>query len=752
MVASVENADTTLYFLTEEIIFGKSKEVGVKPRPGKPNPRHPQRRRSWFYHLALAMSEVSRGRKTMWSANHPRNHLWPYLTGVKNRKGWSWSAPNPNLYLPLQLLLRDSSLEEEDTIPPKAEGNANYPVLQRTRGSDSFSVPPRSEGCTSFPLPPRMQGSDIYPVLPKTQGSVSYPIPLRMQGSASYPVPPRMQGTDSYPVPPRTQDSASFPLPLRMQGGSSFPVPPRIQGSASFPVPPRIQGSASFPVPPRIQGSASFPVPPRMQGSASFPVPPRTQGNANFHVPPRMQGSVSFPVLPRTQDSASFPVTPRIQDNACYPVPPSMQDSLSFPASPRTQDSVSYPVSPRIQGSISYPIPSGPQGSVSYPAPPRPQDNISYPVPPRPMDSASYPEPSKPPDGVSYPLPQRPQDSISYTVPPRPLDNVSYPVPPRTESNNSYPVSSPYTMPEMLGYGHCSGYRSRGRNVHNLVPIKKEEPILNEDTAVFKNDSQYCKQTSDVKSPLIQYCEPATDEKSIIKTENFLQEDISVKNVKMETAEDTASDDMHDCSFSDQANGRPFIKEEFADRGEFVLEDSFLKTSIGEAVCVQNVQLEEDLKPKDDVRRQEEETKVQTGVLDQLSDENLNQTKHTGGKDGAVIRRESKKCRIQRLFGKTDSPPRRSKVFRTRTKIIKCKSCRLGRNDVKDLLKPRPLNQEIATCSYVMLDELVDECPLGHLLDPSIASINLKSGLVTVYCSKCDVTVYMKNSIIPKVK
>lgn len=107
---------------------------------------------------------------------------------------------------------------------------------------------------------------------------------------------------------------------------------------------------------------------------------------------------------------------------------------------------------------------------------------------------------------------------------------------------------------------------------------------------------------------------------------------------------------------------------------------------------------------------------------------------------------------MQRLFGKTDSPPRRSKVFSTRTKIIKCKRCRLGRNDMKDLPKARPLNQEIATCSYVMLDELVDECPLGHLLDPSIASINLKSGLVTVYCSKCDVTVYMKNSIIPKVK
>lgn len=107
---------------------------------------------------------------------------------------------------------------------------------------------------------------------------------------------------------------------------------------------------------------------------------------------------------------------------------------------------------------------------------------------------------------------------------------------------------------------------------------------------------------------------------------------------------------------------------------------------------------------------------------------------------------------MQRLFGRTDSPPRRRHASNSRTKVIKCKSCRLGRDVMKDLPKPRPLDQEIATCSYVMLEELADECPLGHLLDPRIASINLSTGLVTVYCSDCDVVIYMKNSIVPKVK
>ena len=62
---------------------------------------------------------------------------------------------------------------------------------------------------------------------------------------------------------------------------------------------------------------------------------------------------------------------------------------------------------------------------------------------------------------------------------------------------------------------------------------------------------------------------------------------------------------------------------------------------------------------------------------------------------------------------------------------------------------PRPLLQEdMLTCSYVMLDEVVNECPLGHLLNPGLSSLNVRTGILTVTCPECDITLYMKTDIM----
>lgn len=118
--------------------------------------------------------------------------------------------------------------------------------------------------------------------------------------------------------------------------------------------------------------------------------------------------------------------------------------------------------------------------------------------------------------------------------------------------------------------------------------------------------------------------------------------------------------------------------------------------------------------------------------------------------------RESKSCKFQRLFGGSNSPPKPSKLKRNAKtpSNIKCKMCRLGNKKSENLPKPHPslLQQELATCSYIILDELDNKCPVGHWLDAKIASINRKSGLVTAYCLECKITIYMKNNILPRIK
>lgn len=94
-----------------------------------------------------------------------------------------------------------------------------------------------------------------------------------------------------------------------------------------------------------------------------------------------------------------------------------------------------------------------------------------------------------------------------------------------------------------------------------------------------------------------------------------------------------------------------------------------------------------------------------------------------------------------------DSPRTESPTIRLKDKqkTIKCKSCRRLERDTE---VPRPLLQEeMATCSYVMVEEVVDECPLGHLLNPGLASLNVRTGILTVTCPECHITLHMKTSI-----
>ncbi|ROT85372.1 hypothetical protein C7M84_015747 [Penaeus vannamei] len=535
----------------------------------------------------------------MWAANHPSNHLWPYLTGVTNRKGWSWGAPNPSLYLPLRLLLKDSSLEEEDTMPPTTEGDATY------------SVPPKTEGNTNFPEPPRMQDR------------------------ASFPVAPRMEGRTSVPVPQRTQGSASFPVPPRMQGNASLPLPPRIQENASFPVPPRTQGSASYLLTTRMQGRGIYPESPGNQSSANYPVPPRTQGGASYTVPPRTQGSVSYLLTTRMQDRGIYPESPGNQGYRTVSV-------SRYPQGHRVASVTFYPQECRVVA-----ITLNPQGIRVVPITLYLQGHkvvlvTLYLQGHRVVPITLYPQGCKVVSVSLYLQGHRIAPATQYPQARKMVSISLYPQGHRIGSASLY---------LLLGYRVASvaqGHRIGSASLYLLQGYR----------------------VASVQGPRAVSVIQHHQDLKIVSATQYLQ---------------------------DQTKGRTFIKEEFADRGEFILEDSFLKTSIVEAVCVQNVQLEEDVKPRDDVRKQEEETKVQPGRLDQLSDENFNQTKDTG-----------------------------------------------GRSDVKDLPKPRPLSQEIATCSYVMLEELVDECPLGHLLDPSIASINLRSGLDTA----CPDTVCLAGSAV----
>lgn len=58
-------------------------------------------------------------------------------------------------------------------------------------------------------------------------------------------------------------------------------------------------------------------------------------------------------------------------------------------------------------------------------------------------------------------------------------------------------------------------------------------------------------------------------------------------------------------------------------------------------------------------------------------------------------------------------------------------------------LSREELARTLKTCSYVLQDEVSDTCPLGHYLDPTLATFNIHNYKVTASCTVCEITVYM---------